>query len=254
MNLIHSFSNPPKTTFWSLPVSITTLEDCTKLVLHWGLKKYQKRIYCCTINDIVYALEHPQGVERLRKADIITPDGMPIVWRLKQKGYAVNRVYGPDLMESVLNVTQHLPIKHFFYGSNRLTLNKLKNNIRHRFPSCRLAGFISPPFRKLSNEEKDFYIESINKNSPNILWIGLGTQKQIRLASQWSSLLNPCVIITVGAAFDFMAGTKPQAPIFIRKIGLEWLFRLINEPKRLWRRYFNNIFKFCYFLFKYGTP
>lgn len=254
MNLPNNFSNPPKTTFWSLPISIITLENCTLLIRSWALKRYRKRIYCCAINDIVYALEHPDGAERLKNADIVTPDGMPIVWRLKQKGVHVNRVYGPDIMTSVLKKTEHLPIKHFFYGSSESTLNKLKRELNRQFPSCRLAGFISPPFRKLSNEEKDFYIKSINKSSPNILWIGLGTQKQIRLASQWSDLLNPCVIITVGAAFDFLARTKPQAPIFIRKIGLEWLFRLINEPKRLWRRYFNNIFKFCYFLFKYGLP
>lgn len=254
MNLPYNPSNPPTATFWSLPVSIITLESCTKLITSWAFKRHRKRIYCCAINDIVYALENISGSHWLKSADVVTPDGMPIVWRLQQKGYPVNRVYGPDLMESVLNATQYLPIKHFFYGSNQLTLNKLKNNIHRRFPYCQLAGFISPPFRKLKKREENLYIKKINRIHPNILWIGLGTEKQIKLASQWSSRLHPCTIITVGAAFDFMAKTKRQAPVFVRKIGMEWLFRLINEPKRLWKRYFNNILKFVYFLFKYGLP
>lgn len=254
MNLSYNLSSPPTATFWSLPVSIITLKECTRLIRSWALKSYRKRIYCCTINDIVYALEHPDGADRLKNADIVTPDGMPIVLRLKHRGFSVDRVYAPDLMESVLKATEHLPLKHFFYGSSELTVNKLKTEISRKFPSCKLAGFISPPFRELSKKENRFFIKKINHNHPNILWIGLGTEKQIKLASQWSSRLRPCVIITVGAAFDFLAKTKRQAPVFVRKIGLEWLFRLINEPKRLWRRYFNNIFKFCYFLLKYGLP
>lgn len=254
MNFQDNSSNPATAPFWGLPVSIVTLGTCSRQIYSWALSGRRKLVYCCTVNDMVYALSHPAAAARLKQADVITPDGMPLVWRLRQKGFEVNRVYAPDLMLVVLKLTEGTPVRHFFYGSSRETLNKLKTRISNRFPACRLLGFVSPPFRKLTPDEENDYIRNIRQISPQILWVGLGSEKQIKLASRWSDRLNPCVIITVGAAFDFLAKTKPQAPKVIRNMGMEWLFRLITEPRRLWRRYLNNIYKLGCFLIKYGLP
>lgn len=254
MSFQDNFPNPVTASFWGLPVSVVTLKNCSQLIYSWAVEKRRKRIYCCTVNDMVFALKHSTAAARLKQADVITPDGMPLVWGLKRRGFDVTRVYAPDLMLSVLKLTAGSAVGHFFYGSGQKTLNNLKTEISRKFPACRLSGFISPPFRRLTQDEENDYIQTIRQISPQILWISLGSQKQIKLASRWSPRIHPCVIITVGAAFDFIAKTKPQAPKLVRDLGTEWLFRLTTEPKRLWRRYFNNIFNFCYFLFKYGLP
>lgn len=250
----NSLLNPVRTNFWSVPISIITLNQCSDLIRGWALQGIKKRVYCCSMNDIIYARQYPEAAERISQANVAAPDGMPLVWHLKRKGVPVTRVYGPDLMLSVLKKTENLPIKHFFYGSSQKTIFRLEKEIRQKFPNIKLAGFFSPPYRRLSSVEENRYIRIINESDSQILWVGLGSEKQIELAHNWESHLNPCVIITVGAAFDFLARTKRQAPKWIGNIGLEWFFRLTQEPRRLGKRYLNIIFKSIYFFIKYGPP
>jgi N-acetylglucosaminyldiphosphoundecaprenol N-acetyl-beta-D-mannosaminyltransferase len=174
------------------------------------------------------------------EAAMVTPDGMPLVWLARRAGYRADRVYGPDLMLAVCEASQHTGWRHFFYGGNEGVADLLVARLQARFPGLQVAGTYCPPFRPLSDDESDAVVEQISAASADIVWVGLSTPKQERWMAQHVSRLHGCVLIGVGAAFDFHAGLKKQAPRWIQRSGLEWLFRLATEPRRLWRRYLRN--------------
>ena len=170
---------------------------------------------------------------------LVTPDGMPLVWLLRKAGYAhVSRVYGPDLMLALAGKTGY---RHFLYGGAPGIPERLANALKSKCPSIDIAGTYSPPFRSLSGEEDEEVCALIQESQPDIIWVGLGTPKQERWMASHVNRLNGAVLIGVGAAFDFHAGTIKQAPRWIQRSGFEWLFRLVVEPRRLWRRYFTVI-------------
>ena len=175
---------------------------------------------------------------------MVTPDGMPLVWIAKSRGFKnIARTYGPELMESLCCSGRY---RHFFYGGTGECLNRLENKLKQRNPQMNIAGRISPPFCEQSEAELRLDIEKINSVKPDILWVGLGSPKQDFWMHKNRDKLNVPVIIGVGAAFDFLSGMKKQAPSWVRHSGLEWLFRLCAEPRRLWRRYLigNTLFLF----------
>jgi N-acetylglucosaminyldiphosphoundecaprenol N-acetyl-beta-D-mannosaminyltransferase len=176
----------------------------------------------------------------LRSASLNLPDGQPVVWanRLLYPSTALpgTRVYGPDLLTDVFALTEHTDLNHYLLGSTPQVLDALHRELRRRYPGARIVGTSSPPFRPLTAHERRQQVEQIRSAAADIVWVGLGTPKQDRWAAELCDAL-PVVAVAVGAAFDFIAGSKPQAPHWMRHNGLEWLFRLGCEPRRLWRRY-----------------
>jgi len=172
----------------------------------------------------------------LNSADLVVPDGMPLVWLGRWHGHSLaRRVYGPELMETFCRETGD-QFTHFFYGGAPGTGKRLGETLQRRF-GTRTVGDYSPPFRALTADEDAEIIALIERAAPDILWVGLSTPKQERWMYEHRDRLTVPVLVGVGAAFDFHTGQLRQAPRWMRENGLEWLFRLLAEPRRLWRRY-----------------
>lgn len=177
----------------------------------------------------------------LNRAWLNTPDGMPMVWMGRLQGVgSMGRVYGPDLMLRVCEYTRTRGFTHFLYGGAEGVAEALKARLEARFPGLRVVGTHTPPFRELTPAEETELAQRLADLKPDILWIGLSTPKQERfMARQWQRL-PARLFFGVGAAFDFHAGRVRQAPRWMQRCGLEWFFRLLCEPRRLWRRYLKN--------------
>jgi N-acetylglucosaminyldiphosphoundecaprenol N-acetyl-beta-D-mannosaminyltransferase len=180
-------------------------------------------------------------------AGLVTPDGMPLVWLSRLHGYGTtDRVYGPDLMLALCALSESRQYRHFFYGGATDVPTTLVARLRERFPRLQVTGSLSPPFRELTEAEDDAIMQQINESGADIVWVGLSTPKQERWMHAHVGRHDAPVLIGVGAAFDFHAGRKKQAPRWMQRSGLEWLFRLGSEPRRLWRRYLINNPLFVY--------
>ena len=172
------------------------------------------------------------------RAFLVTPDGMPLVWALKRAGHVESdRVYGPDLMLSVFEAGRSKGLRHFLYGATAETLDQLQARLIAKFPEARIVDSYAPPFRELSLQEERDIADRINRSGADIIWVGLSSPKQELWMARMRDHLEASVLIGVGAAFDFHAGLKRQAPRVIQRSGFEWAFRLLCEPRRLWRRY-----------------
>jgi N-acetylglucosaminyldiphosphoundecaprenol N-acetyl-beta-D-mannosaminyltransferase len=187
----------------------------------------------------VMECQHDAELMRIHnESGMTTPDGMPIVWCGKRAGARdITRVYGPDLMLELcarLNGSSH---GAFLYGTTDRTLGLLRARLQRDFPDLRIAGSYAPPFRLLTAEEDDDIVARINASGADIVWVGLGAPKQERWMAEHIDRLTATVLIGVGAAFDFHAGTVRQAPLWMQRHGLEWVYRLSREPRRLWKRY-----------------
>lgn len=171
-------------------------------------------------------------------ADLALPDGMPLVWIGRLSGHHLRRrVRGPDLFLDFCRQTEGKGYSHFFYGGALGVGQQLVEEMRRRFPATKIAGVYSPPFRQLSPPEDAYVVEMINQAAPDVLWVGLGCPKQERWIYEHRNRLRVPVIAGIGQAFDIYSGRVRQAPWWMREHGLEWLFRLCSEPRRLWRRY-----------------
>jgi N-acetylglucosaminyldiphosphoundecaprenol N-acetyl-beta-D-mannosaminyltransferase len=174
----------------------------------------------------------------LDSADLCVPDGMPLVWIGRSRGYSLKRrVYGPDLLLDFCRETSARGYRHFFYGGARGVPEALATKLKCQFPMLEVAGTCSPPFRPLTPEEDASVVEMINRAGADVLWVGLGCPKQECWMYEHREQLRVPVLVGVGQAFDLYAGRLQQAPVWMREHGLEWLFRLLAEPRRLWRRY-----------------
>ncbi len=197
-----------------------------------------------TITGVHGVMESQVDVDVRRihnQAGMVAPDGMPLVWLGRLSGHNhVDRVYGPDLMLALCDRSTTKGYRHYFYGGDDGVPELLKSKLVNRFPGLNVVGTFSPPFRALSDEEDEKIVEDINDAEPDIVWVGLSTPKQERWMAAHVNRLKAPVLIGVGAAFDFHTGLKMQAPRWIQRGGLEWLFRLLTEPRRLWRRYLRN--------------
>jgi len=203
----------------------------------------RRRHYVCItgVHGVMESQRDPEVRRIHNTAGMVTPDGMPMVWLLWASGHrSADRVYGPDLMLTVLERSVERGYRHFLYGASEATLARLEANLRTRFPGLQIVGTHSPPFRPLTAAEDAAVVEMINAARPDVVWVGLSTPKQERWMADHRNLLEAPVLIGVGAAFDFHAGVVRQAPRFIQRSGFEWLFRLAMEPRRLWRRYLRN--------------
>ena len=167
------------------------------------------------------------------------PDGQPLVWALRALGHQqASRVYGPELMARFCERSARTGTRMYLYGGrNQGALVQLVLNLRRRFPGIKIVGGYSPPFRPLDADERRAMAEEINRSRADVVWVGIGQPKQERWMEEMRDLLDVPLLVGVGAAFDFHAGLVPQAPSWVQAIGLEWAFRLVQEPRRLWRRY-----------------
>jgi N-acetylglucosaminyldiphosphoundecaprenol N-acetyl-beta-D-mannosaminyltransferase len=206
-------------------------------------KWIQDRDRCHTVaatsmHGIVEAQHDPSFKEILNSADAVVPDGMPLIWLGQRRGHRLpRRVYGPDLMLDFCENTAGRGYRHFFYGGEPGVPERLAESLRRRFPSMEVCGAFSPPFRPLDPQEEQETVAKISRAAPDVLWVGLGTPKQERWMHQHRDKLQVPVLVSVGAAFDLLSGRRNQAPLWMRERGFEWLFRLLQEPRRLWRRY-----------------
>jgi N-acetylglucosaminyldiphosphoundecaprenol N-acetyl-beta-D-mannosaminyltransferase len=228
----------PRLNVMGVGVSAINMEDALGTIAGW-VERGDRR-YVCALNahSIVEASSDPALRRIHNEAGLATPDGMPLVWLLKGAGYkAAARVCGPDLMFAVMDEGCRRGYRHFLFGSTPTTLQRLEANLTKRYPELCLVGSYSPPFRTLDAAEEDAALEMINRSGAQIVWVGLGAPKQERWMAVNRPRLSANVLIGVGAAFDFHAGVVKQAPIALRRSGLEWLHRLYMEPRRLWRRY-----------------
>lgn len=174
-------------------------------------------------------------------AGLVVPDGMPLVWLSRLKGFHhVTRVYGPDLMLALCERSIGRGYRHFLYGGAQGIAERLATRLQSRLPGLNVAGVYSPPFRALEPAEDEQIVNTINSVRPHIVWVGVGTPKQEVWMARHVGRLNASVLIGVGAAFDFHAGVKRQAPRWVMRAGLEWMFRMIEEPRRLGPRYLIN--------------
>jgi N-acetylglucosaminyldiphosphoundecaprenol N-acetyl-beta-D-mannosaminyltransferase len=199
--------------------------------------------YVCVTG--VHGVMESQRDETLREihnaAGLVTPDGMPLVWLSRLNGWRnTSRVYGPDLMLDVCERSLATGYRHFLYGGNEGVPERLAERLQRMFPGLIIVGTYSPPFRPLSAVEDEEIVQRINETKPDIVWVGLSTPKQEHWMAQHLNRVSASVLIGVGAAFDFHAGLKRQAPKWMQHNGLEWFFRLMSEPRRLWRRYLVN--------------
>jgi N-acetylglucosaminyldiphosphoundecaprenol N-acetyl-beta-D-mannosaminyltransferase len=215
----------------------TSYSDAAMRVLAWAGTPESRYVCVSNVHVTMEAYDSPEYRAIVNGADLVTPDGMPLVWALRLFGVAgATRVYGPTLTEHVLRRAADAGIPVGFYGATPDVLRRMLDACRRRLPELRVAYAHAPPFRQLTAEEDAAVVSEINASGARILFVGLGCPKQER----WMGLHKGSVraaMLGVGAAFDFLAGAKPQAPAWMQRAGLEWLFRLGTEPGRLWRRY-----------------
>jgi N-acetylglucosaminyldiphosphoundecaprenol N-acetyl-beta-D-mannosaminyltransferase len=193
------------------------------------------------VHGLIEAQDDPAFRRILNRAFLCTPDGMPLVWWSKLHGFrTVSRVYGPDLMLDVCEASVREGFRHFFYGGANQVAEELRDKLAARFPGLQVAGVCEPPFRPLNDGEQEALRRQVAAARPDIFWVGLSTPKQEKFMASHLAKLDVTLMIGVGAAFDFHAGRVRQAPVWLRNAGFEWLFRLGQEPRRLWRRNVKN--------------
>jgi N-acetylglucosaminyldiphosphoundecaprenol N-acetyl-beta-D-mannosaminyltransferase len=207
-----------------------------------AVERREKGYICVTgVHGVSEAQTDGGFREILNRAFLCTPDGMPLVWVGRWQGRKeMGRVYGPDLMLAVMELSEKKGYRHFFYGGANGAAQALAERMGRRFPKLQIAGTCEPPFRPLSAAEEGELKKLIREARPDVMWIGLSTPKQERFMAEYLGQLDVTLMAGVGAAFDIHAGRLRQAPPWMRRSGLEWLFRLGCEPRRLWKRYLKN--------------
>jgi N-acetylglucosaminyldiphosphoundecaprenol N-acetyl-beta-D-mannosaminyltransferase len=219
-------------------VSAITMDDAIATIERW-IRDGRREYVCITgVHGVMESRRDPLLRKIHNQAGMVTPDGVPLVYFLHLTGRKrTQRVYGPDLMREMTAVSARHGYRQFYYGGDVGVAEKLKETLVKSAPGLQVAGTFYPPFREMTPEEDRAAVDVINAARPHIVWVGLSTPKQERWMATHLGRIEAPVMIGVGAAFDFLAGTKRQAPKWMQRYALEWLFRLCSEPRRLWRRY-----------------
>ena len=240
---------PKRINILGVGVSAVNMQMTLEIIRHW-IEQRESRYICLTsVHGVMESHDHSKVKKVHNSSGLTTPDGMPLVWLSWLKGYPkVQRVYGPDLMLALCQYSIAQGYSHYFYGGTQSALEKLVANLQEQFPGICISGYYSPPFRTLTAEEDAEIVDMINASHADIVWIALGAPKQEIWMSEHIERLASPVLIGVGAAFDFLSGEKKQAPLWMQRSGLEWFFRLLNEPSRLWKRYLYNNPRFVWYV------
>jgi len=216
-----------------------------------AVRERRKGYICVTgVHGVMEAQDDSAFKKILNGAFLCTPDGMPMVWAGKLAGHKeMSRVYGPDLMLDICAWSETSGAKHFFYGGADGVAELLSHKLREKFPKLQVVGTYTPPFRPLNEAEVKGLQETIAATRPDFFWVGLSTPKQEKFMAEFLPKLDATLMLGVGAAFDFHSGRVSQAPRWMQRSGLEWLYRLCSEPRRLWKRYLRNnplfVLNFC---------
>jgi N-acetylglucosaminyldiphosphoundecaprenol N-acetyl-beta-D-mannosaminyltransferase len=204
----------------------------------WRKQGRRDYVCCVSVHGLVMAQRDPRVMSAINRAGLATQDGMPLVWWSRRSGHAdASRVCGPDLMEAICAVSVARNYRHYFYGGSEAVVDQLVQNFTRKYPGFSVVGVRSPPFRPLTDDEDAADVAAINEARPDFVWVGLGMPKQEKWMASHVGRIHATALLGVGAAFDFHAGVKPRAPVWMQRSGTEWMFRLASEPRRLARRY-----------------
>jgi len=231
-------------------IAETNLQKACQKISEWIDNKEKKYVCIAPASTIVDCQENESYKKVINSSGMTTPDGMPLVWIGKAKGVDIERTYGPDLLQAMNKLSEDKGYRNYFYGGTQESIELFVSKMKEMYPKLNIVGSVAPPIRKINEIESDETLSKINEAKPDILWVGLGSPKQDFWMKQNRGKLSVPVMIGVGAAFDFISGMKPQAPSWMQKSGLEWLFRLSCEPSRLWKRYLIGNTKFLYLVLK----
>ncbi len=226
-------------------VSEVRFDETLDLLLGAPQRGAKLRVHFAAMHTLVEAAKDAALRQRLNEADVIAPDGMPIVWLGRRQGRTVERFCGPDVMPALLDRSREAGTSHFFYGGTPEGVRAMVLRLKETYPNLNVAGYFSPPFRPLRSEEEDEVAQIINESGADYVWVGLGSPKQDNWLADFRPRLNASVLLAVGAAFDFQSGRVRRAPAWAQRHGVEWMFRLASEPRRLFRRYVAAGLHFC---------
>lgn len=234
-------SSPPRVDILGVGVSAVDPESAMAEMARW-IKEDERHYVCVTgVHGIMESQDDPALIGIHNRSGLTVPDGMPTVWAGHFAGFeSMQRVYGPDLMPSFIAAGVAPGYKHFLYGGAEGVADLLAEKLRQKFPGVDIVGTYCPPFRPLTEEEEAEIAELINASGADVVWVGLSTPKQERWMDRMTDRLEVNVVLGVGAAFDINAELASRAPRWMQKIGMEWLYRLVKEPRRLAKRYLKN--------------
>lgn len=231
---------PPRCDVVGTSLSLTSYDQVLDLIEGRSSERALVGAFC-NVHSVMTARRDARVALALHDADLATPDGVPLVWALRALGHSgQQRVYGPELMERALARGVALGWRHYLYGTTKETLQRLEASADRQAPGVRIVGRHAPPFRAETPEERAVVLGDVRSSGADILWVGLGMPKQELWIAEVREALPGVAIMAVGAAFDLLSGTVKQAPDWVQRMGLEWLYRLAQEPRRLWRRYLIN--------------
>jgi N-acetylglucosaminyldiphosphoundecaprenol N-acetyl-beta-D-mannosaminyltransferase len=220
------------------PVSILTVERALHLFERWVVDRCDRYVVFRDVHGVMLALGNPELHRAHQESDLVAPDGLPLVWAGRIAGFnEISRVCGPELLLAVCEYGVPLGWRHYFYGGSRGIAKRVARELTRKFPGIKIVGTQCPPFRHLTESEDRLACASIRAERPDFVWVGLGTPKQEIWMMEHRGKCGGAILLGIGAAFDFCCGQKSRAPLSLQKCGLEWAYRLVQEPGRLWRRY-----------------
>lgn len=232
-----------------VPVQAQRFETAVERLVGAVSEGRRIRAHFATVHSIVEATSDPSLQEAFESADMVFADGMPLVWVSRARGFRkAERVCGPDMLLALADRGRAIGLRHYFLGGVPGTPELLAGALTERFPGLRVAGGLSPPFRPQTDEETEAMLAQINGSAADVVWVGLGAPKQELWARRHQGRLDAALLLPIGAAFDFYSGRRMRAPRWMQRIGLEWLFRLASEPRRLGTRYLTTNARFLWLL------
>lgn len=229
---------PPSIGVLGVRVHMVQMPEVLTHMEHWVQRRERAHVVVASgMHGVMEARRNPEFKDIVNSADLFVPDGISLVWIGRRRGYRLKkRVCGSDLMWEFLKLSERKGYRLFFYGDTEETLESLTDKLKMSFPHLKIVGSISPPFRPLTAEEESRDVETINRSGADVVWVGLGLPKQERWMYQHRDKVDAPVLVGVGAAFKFLSGQVRRAPPWVGDNGLEWMWRFIQEPRRVWRR------------------
>lgn len=235
-SLVHEYAD-----VLGVKISAINMDLAVKLAEEWIASGRFGYVCVTGVHGVMEAQRDPELLRTLNQAAINTPDGMPMTWIGWLQGFQwMDRVYGPDFMTEMCRISVKRGYRHFLYGGKPGVAQLLSSTLERRFPGLQVVGTYTPPFRNLTAEEEKELVDHVLQAKPHFVWVGLSTPKQERFMAQFVERFEVPLLVGVGAAFDIHTGGIRNCPGWIKRSGLQWLHRLIQEPRRLWKRYLVN--------------
>lgn len=230
--------NSDRVLILGVPVNTLNMQTALARIQNWVQERNTAYVCVAPAHSIMACVNDPSLLPVFNDANMVTPDGMSVVWFLRLCGYKnVQRVYGPDLLLAACEHGLTKGWRHYFYGGEPGVAQKLAENLQQRFTGLKIAGTYSPPFGRPAEEEELNILKTIHTTEADIIWVGMSSPWQEIWMHEHIGQINIPAMVGVGAAFDYLSGSKVQAPSWMQRCGMEWLYRLLSEPKRLWPRY-----------------